>query len=146
MRRILCVGVILLLGIGLSAKRAEAQSGSGSRGRGLQLEQNYPNPFNPETRIPFGLGEDLFRSGRPVRVTIRIVNPLLQLVAIPTALDHPDGLSGQPVDRLEYSRPGRYVAFWNGLDKDGRKVGSGIYFVQVEANGLKDTRPMTVAK
>jgi len=145
MGRAFCVGVILLLGFGALTTRVEAQSGSGDRGRGSQLEQNYPNPFNPVTRIPFTLSDELFADGKPVQVTIRIYNILRQLVAIPTALNHPAG-NGETIDRLQYPAPGRYLAFWDGTDKDGKKVASGAYFVQLEINGRRvATRAMTVA-
>ena len=133
MRRVFSVGVVLLLGFGIFSTPVSAQSGSGNRG-GFQLEQNFPNPFNPTTRIPFTLGEELFRDGRPVVVTIRVYNVLRQLVAVPTALDHPSG-NATPVDHLEYTTPGRHVAYWDGLDKDGRKVASGLYFVLMWVNG-----------
>lgn len=146
MRRLLCVGVILLLGFGASTTRAEAQSSSNSRDRGFQLEQNFPNPFNPVTRIPFGLGEELFQDGKPVRVTIRIYSVLRQLVAVPTALNHPAG-NGAAIENLEYMSPGLHLAYWDGLDKDGRKVASGVYIVQLEVNGRKAAPlKITVAK
>ena len=146
MRRMLCVGVILLLGFGATATRAEAQSGSENRDRGFQLQQNYPNPFNPVTRIPFALGAELFQAGQPVRVTIRIYTVLRELVAVPTALNHPQG-NRTAIDKLEYPGPGNYLAYWDGLDRDGRKVASGIYYVLLEVNGKKAAPlPITVAK
>jgi len=134
MGRVFGVGVVLLLGFGILSTPVSAQSGSGSRDRGFQLEQNFPNPFNPVTRIPFVLREEMFRDGTPVVVTVRVYNVLRQLVAVPTALDHPSG-NAAPVEHLEYTTPGRHVAYWDGLDKDGRKVASGIYFVLMWVNG-----------
>jgi len=146
MGRAFCVGVILLLGFGAFTTRVEAQSGSGNRGRGSQLEQNYPNPFNPVTRIPFTLSVELFEDGGSAVVTIRIYNVLRQLVATPTALNHPAG-NGALIDRLQYTAPGRYLAYWDGTDKDGKKVGSGLYFAWLEINGRRvSLLPMTVAK
>ena len=111
----------------------------------FSLEQNYPNPFNPETRIPFVLAEDLFVDGRPAVVTIRIFNILQQVIAVPTALRHPLG-EGVPVANLEYPLPGRYEAFWDGTDRSGRQVASGIYLMQLTVNGLSQTRKMYVTK
>lgn len=144
MRRWFGVSVILLLGMGVFAPRLEAQASSG-RDRGSQLKQNYPNPFNPVTRIPFELGPEEFRDGRPAVVTIRIYSILRELVAVPTALNHTG--NGQPIEKLEYYTPGEYEAYWDGTDKNGRKVGSGLYIVQLEINGRR-LRPitMTVAK
>ena len=148
MRRAFCVGVILLLA-GLAVPgAAQAQTVADppdAREPGFELRQNYPNPFNPETRIPFELGETLFENGRSVRVTIRIFNVLQQLVAIPTALNHPLG-SGVPVEDLAYDTPGPKEAFWNGLDLSGRQVASGIYYMQLVVNGQSVVRKMIVAK
>ena len=146
MGRVFSVSVVLLLGLGIFSTPLSAQSGSGNRDRGFQLEQNFPNPFNPVTRIPFVLRDESFRDGKPAEVTIRIYNVLRQLVAVPTALDHPSG-NATPVERLEYTTPGRHVAYWDGLDKDGRKVASGIYFVLMWVNGAQGPPlKVTVAK
>jgi hypothetical protein len=129
---------------GLSAQEADPASRAG-QANGFQLEQNYPNPFNPETRIPFVLGEELFVDGRPAVVSLRIFNLLQQVVASPVALGHPAG-EGVPVLQLEYGQPGRYEAFWDGLDSSGRQVASGIYFMQLTVNGVSKTRKMYVLK
>lgn len=145
MRRAFCVGVILLL-MGLAApSQAMGQQDSPDRDSGFRLGQNYPNPFNPETRIPFELGESLFENERPVRVTLRIYNVLQQLVAVPTALNHPLG-NGVPVQNLEYDSPGPKEAFWDGRDVQGRQVASGIYYMQLIVNGESVVRRMIVAK
>ena len=81
----------------------------------------------------------------PAVVTIRIYNVLQQVVAIPTALRHPLG-EGVPVQNLEYSGPGRYEAFWDGTDRNGRQVASGIYLMQLTVNGVSQTRKMYVTK
>ncbi|MFW6202172.1 MAG: hypothetical protein ACOC8B_06320, partial [Gemmatimonadota bacterium] len=107
--------------------------------------QNYPNPFNPSTRIPFVLEESLFEASDSAVVTIRIFNVLQQLVAIPTALNHPEG-SGTPVDGLAYRSAGRKEAFWDGIDRTGRQVASGIYYLQLVVNGESQVRKMVVAK
>jgi hypothetical protein len=113
--------------------------------RGLGLEQNYPNPFSDETRIPFVLGPDLFEDGRPVVLNVRIYNVLRQLVAIPTALDHPMG-AGQPALELRYDAPGRYTLYWDGTDRSGQSVSSGIYFCHVVANRSQDVVKMVVTR
>ena len=148
MRRIL--GVFLLsvlfgLAPGISAQGTPGDSGLvGEQESGFTLGQNYPNPFNPETRIPFELNEVLFTDGRTAVVSVRIFNVLQQFVASPIALNHPSGQA--PLVDLEYGSPGRYEAYWNGLDQSGREVASGIYFVQLTVNGVTDVRRMYVAK
>jgi hypothetical protein len=139
----MCVGVILLLGFVGSYSSAEAQTGGAGRDLDFQLHQNYPNPFNPVTRIPFDLLPALFERGQPVRVTIRIFSILRQQIAIPTALDHPMG-NGARIENLEFAGPGEYEAYWDGLDKDGREVASGVYVVLLEVNGRK-ARPRNIS-
>lgn len=149
MRRATCVGVILLaLGAGVAPVRgqepgepASEQSGDD----GFRLEQNYPNPFNPSTRIPFVLEEALFEASDSAVVSIRIFNVLQQVVAVPTALNHPDG-TGKAVDRLVYTSAGRKEAYWDGFDRQGRQVASGIYYMQLVVNGETQLRKMVVAK
>lgn len=112
---------------------------------GFKLEQNYPNPFNPETRIPFELSESLFASGEPVTVSIRIFNILQQFVAAPVALGFPGG-EGLPLMQLEYTSAGRYEAYWDGRDRNGNRVASGVYFVQMLVSGQTAWRKMFVTK
>jgi hypothetical protein len=132
MRRMLGVGVVLLA-LGLLPTTLSGQSSEPGRRPHIQLSQNYPNPFNPKTTIGFDLSEELFSSGRPVVVTIRIYNPLQQLVAIPKSLDHPGG--EQLVLHLEYPTWGHFEAYWDGTDKSGTKVASGVYYCRLEVNG-----------
>jgi len=113
--------------------------------RGVALEQNYPNPFNRDTRIPFVLGADLFEDGRSVVVSVRIYNVLHQLVAYPTAVDHPSS-PGRRAYELRYDNPGRFEVYWNGTDRNGQQVSSGIYFCIITANRSQDVRKMIVAR
>ena len=148
MRRIL--GVFLLsvlfgLAPGISAQEPPGDAGAAGRQEsGFTLGQNYPNPFNPETRIPFDLLEVLFLDGGAAVVSVRIYNVLQQFVATPIALSHPSGQA--PLVDLEYVTPGRYEAYWDGLDQSGREVASGIYFVQLTVNGATAVMRMYVAK
>ena len=148
MRRMLCVLIGLFLTSVTHPSPSPAQD-AGDRGRsqdpGFQLRQNYPNPFNPETRIPFGLGEELFADGGPTVVTIRIYNVLQQFVASPTALNNPGG-EGLPMVNMEYSAPGSYEAYWDGRDSAGNQVASGIYFLQLVVNGRSQVIKMFVTK
>ena len=145
MRRVLGVGVVLLLLLSLSPDRGFAQEPP-SKSRGFQLKGNYPNPFNPTTTISFELNEDLVANGKPAVVSVRIYNVLQQLVAIPTAMNHPQG-NGVLVENLSYSDAGLKLAFWDGTDRTGRKVASGIYYYVLVVNGEKaPARRMVVTK
>ena len=147
MRRAFRVGVVLLLALGVQAGKVYAQSSDPPGGERSQLRQNYPNPFNPVTRIPFNLGASLFEDGKVPKVTITIFNILQQPVAVPTALNHPAG-NGAEVRNLEYFTPGDHEAYWDGTNRDGNKVASGIYFARLVINGQpqKPTLKMVVAK
>ena len=148
MRRILSVfllSVLLGLAPGISAQAPPDDARpTGEQESGFILGQNYPNPFNPETRIPFDLLEVPFSDGGRAIVSVRIYNALQQFVATPTALSHPSGQA--PFVDLEYVTPGRYEAYWDGLDQSDRSVASGIYFVQMTINGAPDVMRMYVAK
>ena len=142
MRRAIGVGVVLLLLALLSPDGLLAQT----KGRGFSLKGNYPNPFNPTTTIPFELLPELFEQGKPATVSIRIYNVLEQLVAVPKAMRHPRG-DGLPVENLEYNQAGSYEAYWDGTDRTGRKVASGIYYYVLVVNGEKaPPRRMVVTK
>ena len=144
-RRIVCAAAFVVLSFaGAQAASAQDSSPSSRPGVGFELEGNYPNPFNPETTIRFSLSDELFSSGAPVVVTVRIFNLLSQLVAHPVALAHPAG--NVEVRSLEYTRPGRHEAFWDGTDQSGRQVASGIYMLQLTVNGQSGMKKMIVQK
>lgn len=131
--------IVFLLAGSLSPPGAEGQGVVTPRGleeseSGITLESNYPNPVSPETWIPFVLPPSLFEGGAPVKVTMRIYNILLQVRAIPVAIDHPNG-RGQRVINLEYTEPGRKVVYWDGKDLAGTLVSSGVYYVQLVVPG-----------
>ena len=114
----------------------------------VSLEQNFPNPFaaGTSTRIPFTLCDGLFAEGRPVVVTLSVVNVIQQFVAAPAARNHPAG-EGVRVVQLEYLTPGRYFAEWDGRDSNGGLVATGTYWVQLIIPGqLPARRRMFVAR
>ena len=93
------------------------------------LLQNYPNPFNPETWLPYQLAQD-------APVTIRIYNTKGQLIR---AL------------HLGARKAGIYVAkdkaaYWDGRDKLGQKVASGVYYYTLQAGNFRTTRKMVILK
>ena len=90
----------------------------------FSLSQNYPNPFNPLTKIDFSLP----RTGR---VVITIYNLLGQEVT--TLINQ----------RLDY---GYHTVTWQGTDRMGRPVSSGVYFSELKAAGNRKTRKMLLLK
>jgi hypothetical protein len=143
MRRMIGVGVVLLLAALLIPSGVSAQQRSGERAN--RLGQNYPNPFNPTTTIKFVVLDDDVAGGKPAVVTVRIRDILGRLVAIPEAMNHPSG--NVAVENLEYTTAGEKLAYWNGIDRLGRKVASGRYLLELIVNGERSPpRLMVVAK
>ena len=92
-----------------------------------QLLANYPNPFNPETWIPFRLAQ-------PSAVTARIYDSLGNQIR---------------VIELGYLRAGNYTEsnksiYWDGKNKNGEQVSSGIYFYEISAGNYTEVRKMVV--
>ncbi len=151
MRRSLCVLFALLPLLlvaplnGEAASQERVDDDQVAAQAGFKLEQNYPNPFNPATRIPFELFDEVFTEGRSARVSMRIYNILLQFVASPTALNHPLG-DRAPVMELEYGQPGRHEAFWDGRDRTGTQVPSGVYILEMTVNGRSQNLKMFVSR
>ncbi len=88
------------------------------------LSQNYPNPFNASTQFTFAIP-------RARRVRVDVVNVLGQVVA--TIVD-------------SELRPGTYQATWDGTDRTGRAVASGVYLYRVTAGADVHTRKMLLLK
>jgi FlgD Ig-like domain len=84
------------------------------------LRQNYPNPFNGVTRMPYLLNVQS-------NLTMSIHNVL-----------------GQEVRRFEFGiqTPGYYTPIWDGADKNGSPVASGVYFYRLHASQTEITRKM----
>ncbi len=93
------------------------------------LLQNYPNPFNPETWIPYRLSSDS-------EVMISIYD-----------------VQGERVRQLDlgYRHVGTYIArgraaYWDGEDRYGEPVASGVYFYQIQAGTFSASRKMVILK
>ena len=95
--------------------------------KAFNLFQNDPNPFNPSTTISYNIPE----ASRPVNVELRVFNLRGQLVK--TLVD-----AQQPA--------GSYTVHWNGQDKKGQIVSSGIYFYRIQAGDYFKTRKMIIIK
>ena len=94
-----------------------------------RLFQNFPNPFNPETWFPFQLRE-------PANVTIKIFDQNGRLVhTLPLGIKK----AGMYTNKAK-------AAYWDGKNKSGEKVASGVYFYTIEAGDFRVTRKLVVAK
>ena len=147
MRGVFALALVLVSAALLPQPAAGQQGGSAGGqepgGYAFELGRNYPNPFDAETRVPFDLYEGALPEGRPAIVTMRIFNILRQYVASPTTLGHPAG-DGTPVVDLEYTTPGHYEAYWDGRDRSGALVPSGVYILELTVNGMPQVRRMVV--
>jgi predicted CXXCH cytochrome family protein len=88
------------------------------------LGQNYPNPFNPTTIIPFSLPN----AGR---VVLNVYTISGELVA--TVLDND-------------LAAGRWTATWDGKDKSGRHVATGMYLYRIQAEKFSSVKKMVLLK
>ena len=95
----------------------------------FELSQNYPNPFNPETWIPYHLSADS-------QVEISIYNSTGKLIR---ELDVGWQLAGNYQDKDQ-------SAYWDGRNKLGEPVSSGVYFYTIRAGKYSDTRKMLLMK
>jgi hypothetical protein len=88
------------------------------------LSQNYPNPFNPATQIRYSLKEG-------VQVSLRIYNVMGNLVT--TLVD-------------QKQSPGNHSVLWDGRDRQGKLVSTGIYFYKIQAGSFTQIRKMALVK
>jgi hypothetical protein len=81
--------------------------------KGFGLSQNYPNPFNPSTAIRYSLPQAGF-------VTLKIY-----------------GILGQEITALVEGQrsAGQYVVGWDGRNRQGSAVGSGVYLYRLVVSG-----------
>ncbi len=88
------------------------------------LSQNFPNPFNPSTTISYQVPAT-------AHVQISIYNSIGQHVVTLV-----DGISPA----------GNHSVVWNGINNQGKKVTSGIFFYTMTAGDLKHTRKLLMMK
>jgi pimeloyl-ACP methyl ester carboxylesterase len=90
----------------------------------LSLSPAFPNPFSDATRVAFTLAA-------PADVSVRIYSMAGRLV---TSL-------------VEGTRAaGPHAIAWNGRDRTGRRVASGVYQCRLEANGSAETAALVLLR
>ena len=94
-----------------------------------ELLRNYPNPFNPETWIPYHLSEDA-----NVRLTIYDVNG-----EVVRTIDMGHQIAAKYETRSK-------AIYWDGRNRFGEQVASGIYFYSLNAGDFSATRKMVILK
>jgi Peptidase family C25/FlgD Ig-like domain/Propeptide_C25 len=90
----------------------------------MKLYQNHPNPFNPFTQINFDLPDEC-------EVNLKIYNARGQFIK-----EIADG---------EYNA-GPHFAIWDGTDKYGKPVSSGIYLYKLETGSKTKAKKMILIK
>lgn len=103
---------------------AALTTGNSSLPASYSLDQNYPNPFNPTTTINFSLPS----AGQ---AKIEVFNILGRLIATPF-----DGMA----------TAGENSVVWDGTDRSGDQVASGVYFYRLSADTYVETRKMMLLK
>jgi len=88
------------------------------------LDQNYPNPFNPTTTIGYSLPQD----------------SKVQLIIY--------DIAGREIWRYSQSMQtaGWHTIQWNGQNKLGQKVSTGVYFYRLQADQFVDVKKMMFMK
>lgn len=90
-----------------------------------EIKPNYPNPFNPETNFEFTLPQS-------EKVSLKIFDLNGRLI--------------QTIINGDAYAPGSYTAHWDGRNKFGQNVSSGMYYFRFQAGSFIKSRSMTLIK
>ena len=90
----------------------------------FDLHQNYPNPFNPKTKISFDVPK-IFK------ISIEIFN-----------------IYGQKIQTLLNNeiQPGLHSLVWDGRDKNGKELSSGIYLCRMRSESFFKSQKLILLK
>jgi hypothetical protein len=91
----------------------------------FHLSDNFPNPFNPSTSIKYAL---------PRSQSLKLVIYDVLGRHVKTLIDqdkHPAGF---------------YNLMWDGVDRNGLEVATGVYFYVLEAETMRQVRKMMLLK
>lgn len=95
----------------------------------FDLSQNFPNPFNPTTTINFQIPGIIGTEN--IRTIVKIYDVLGRVVR--TLVD--ENLSA-----------GFHSSYWDGLNDNGEKISSGVYFYSITAGDFRKTKGMLMLK
>lgn len=88
------------------------------------LEQNFPNPFNPVTTLRYTL---------PIATRVRLAVYSLEGREVVLLMD-------------DWQPAGTHQLQWDGADRWGQPVGSGVYLVRLESGEAAATRRVLLLK
>jgi len=97
----------------------------------FELIGNYPNPFNPSTTIKFTIPASLNPSQGGTLITLKVYDILGR--EIKTLVD-------------ENKTAGEYSVTWDGKDKTGNEVSSGIYFYNIRFGEKSISKKMVLMR
>ncbi len=98
--------------------------GPGGRPASFRLHQNYPNPFNPSTTLRYELSS-------PAAVSLIVYNTLGQEVRTLVDASQPGGV---------------HTVVWDGKDRTGNSVSSGVYIYRLRVGSRQEFRKMLLMK
>jgi hypothetical protein len=90
----------------------------------FELFQNYPNPFNPDTKVKFGL---------PLQTDVKLTVYDILGREVTVLID----------DQLE---AGYHEIIWDGKNRQGKDIASGVYFYRLETEDFSDIKKMLLLK
>ena len=91
----------------------------------FSLAQNYPNPFNGQTIISYQLDKEAAVSLHIFSITGHLVLPLVN---------------------KELQKAGEHRYIWDGTDKNGKSVSTGIYFYELYVDDYRESKAMILIK
>ena len=108
----------------LSEMVTSVESVSNEKPKSFSLGQNYPNPFNPTTTISFSIPQQSY-------VEIKVYNTI-----------------GYEITTLinEQKAAGNYTIEWNGKNKIGRTMPSGLYLYRIKSESYQKTNKMLLIR
>ncbi len=89
------------------------------------LHNPAPNPFTTKAKISYSIA-------KPCKVKIGVYD-----------------ITGRLIKRLINAQelpPNNYTLLWSGDDEQGRKLGSGVYFIRMEAGDFRANKKITILK
>jgi hypothetical protein len=91
----------------------------------FSLRQNYPNPFNSQTIISYSLGKESLVNLRIMSITGQFIKAIID---------------------KENQVPGEHQYIWDGIDKRGKQVSTGIYFYELYVGDYKESKAMMMIR
>jgi len=102
----------------------DGEDGAAEVQQTFSLGQNWPNPSNASATISYIVPASVYIGLKVYDIVGRQVATLAEA----------------------HRRAGAYRVFWEGIDKEGQQVPSEVYFCQLQAEKLRETKCMTLLR